>query len=201
MEPYLIGINGSPHKQGNTACILQKVLDTAQHAGAKTKIVHLYDCKVIREPGYYSEDPAKAISKNMPNDDLTALFSEIRRADGLVFATPTYWANMSAAMKDFIERLTALENEDYALEGKVASFIATSKENEGGVEMAAMSMVMAVAQMGVLIPPNAIIWSPGDWKSAHETSVDWAWDHAKYVGKNMVDLITLFNKEQIIWSE
>lgn len=64
---------------------------------------------------------------------------------------------MSGVMKDFIDHLTALENDGFKLEGKVAAFIAATKENEGGVEMAVMSMVTALAQMGVLIPPNSIM--------------------------------------------
>ena len=199
-KPFILAINGSPHKEGNVAQLLDLVLGGAKEAGAETKRVNLYELTIVHEPGYYSEDPEKEVPKNMPKDGITALYPEILRADGLVLGTPTYWANMSGIMKDFLDHLTALENKgDDVLLGKMAAFVAASKENEGGVEMAAMSMVAALAQMGFLIPPNAIMWYPGEWTSAKETVESWARDDAPFVGKNMVELIQLLKTHPIAW--
>ena len=109
---------------------------------------------------------------------------------------------MSGIMKDFIDHLTALENDHFQLIGKIAAFIAASKENEGGLEMAVMSMVTALGQMGVLIPPNAIMWYPGS--SGHigatsEGKKSWAMDDAPHVGRNMVRLINLLREHPIEW--
>lgn len=75
-KPYILGINGSPHKDGLVTEIIQGVLDGAKSAGAEVKLVHLYDLSIIHEPGYYSEDPEKEVP-----------------------------ANMSGVMKDFIDHL------------------------------------------------------------------------------------------------
>jgi multimeric flavodoxin WrbA len=200
-KPLIIGINGSPHMRGNVAGMMNLVLGGAKKAGAETKAIHLYKLKIKHEPGYYSEDPKKEIPKKMPKDDIVKLYPEITRADGFVLATPTYWANMSGIMKDFIDHLTALENDGFKLEGKVATFIAASKENEGGIEMAAMSMVAALAQMGVLIPPNAIMWHPGDWHTAKGAHHNWAKKWAPLAGKNMVKVINLLKENPIDWNK
>ncbi len=199
-RPFILGVSGSPHAQGTVQELLGLVLSGASKAGAETKIVNLYALDIVHEKGFYSEDPQKAIPENMPPDGITALYPEIVRADGIVLATPVYWANMSGIMKDFIDHLTPLENKDFALEGKVAAFIAASKENEGGVEMAAMSMVAALGQMGVLIPPNAILWYPGAWVNAENMVSSWAQIDAPKVGRNMVQLIELLRKHPIFWS-
>lgn len=198
--PFILGICGLPHKSGIVQELLELLLEGARKAGAETKIVDLYGLDIVHERGLYSEDPKKAVPENMPPDGITALYPEILRADGLVLATPTYWANMSGIMKDFIDHLTPLENNNFMLEGKVAAFIATSKENEGGVEMAAMSMVAALTQMGVLIPPNAIMWYPGSWVRAEKKTEGWAKEDAPIVGRNMVQLIKLLQKYPIEWS-
>ena len=39
----VIGINGSPRKNCNTATMVKKALDGAQSKGAKTELIHLYD--------------------------------------------------------------------------------------------------------------------------------------------------------------
>ncbi len=199
-KPFILGINGSPNKNGATRELLGRVLEGARTAGADTLIIDLYDLDIKSAPGNYSSNPAKEVVAEMPQDDLTPLYADIKRADGLVFATPTYWANMSGAMKNFIDRLTPLENDGFQLEGKVASFVAVSKENEGGVEMAVMSMVTALAQMGVLIPPNGVMWHPGSWTTTQKNSESWAQADAPKVGRNMVKLIELFRKNPIAWS-
>jgi len=199
-KPFILGINGSPHIKGNVSQLLNKVLEGVKKEGARTKIIHLYKLKIIHEPGYYSENPKKEVPSKMPRDDIVKLYPEIIKCDGLVFATPVYWANMSGIMKDFIDHLTALENNGFKLEGKIAAFIAATKENEGGVEMAAMSMVTALAQMGVLIPPNSVMWYPGDWHTAKKIYNSWAKKDAHLVGRNMVKLIKLLKKNPIPWS-
>ena len=84
---------------------------------------------------------------------------------------------------------------------RVAAFVAASRENEGGVEMAALSMVAALSQMGVLIPPNAVMWYPGQWRSADGVVESWAQNDASRVGKNMVELIRLLKANPIAWGE
>ena len=200
-KPFILGVNGSPHETGVVADLLTAVIDGAAREGAETKIVHLYKFRIVHEPGLYSENPEKAVPEGMPKDDIVALYPEIERADGLVLATPVYWANMSGVMKDFIDHLTALENKNFGLEGKVAVFIAASKENEGGLEMAAMSMVTALAQMGVLTPPNGVLWYPGKWVTSKGSHESWAKEDAPRVGKNMVTLIELLKEHPIRWSD
>ncbi len=39
----VIGINGSPRKQWNTATLVAKALEGAAAQGAETELVHLYD--------------------------------------------------------------------------------------------------------------------------------------------------------------
>ncbi len=196
---FILGINGSPHKDGIVSELLNSVLTAAAKEGAETKVINLYDLKSVRTAGAYSKDPTSDTVANAPQDDITALYPEIIRADGLVFATPVYWANMSAVMKDFIEHLTPLENDGFSLQGKIAAFIAASKENEGGVEMAAMSMVAPLAQMGVLIPPNSVMWYPSYWSNARDEEVAWAKQDTPIVGRNMVRLIERLRTSPINW--
>lgn len=200
-NPFILGVNGSSYKDGIVCELLNAVLIAAAEAGAETKMIDLYELQMIPTQGRYSEDPSTETIEGAPRDDVTDLYPEILRADGLVLATPVYWANMSAVMKNFIEHLTPLENDGFLLEGKVAAAIAASKDNEGGVEMAAMSLVTPLAQMGMLFPPNSIMWHPGDWVYAHGKHIDWAKESAPKVGRNMVELITLLKKNPIRWSE
>ena len=199
-KPFILGINGSPFKDGSVMKLINKMLDAAEKEGAEIRVIHLYDLHIINEPGLYSINHKKAIPENMPVDDIVKLYPEIQRADALVFGTPVYWSNMSAVMKSFIEHLTPLENDGYKLEGKLAALIAASKEDEGGKEMAVMSMAAPLGQMGFMIPPNAMIWYPGDWYTTSGKHKDWAIDTAAAVGVSMTKLIKLLGDNPIVWS-
>lgn len=194
ISPYIIGINGSPFRDGTTVKLLNAVLNGAKNAGAKTEILHLYELDIKPTPGNYSVSPKLETIKKMPKDGMQKIYKKLLKAEALVFATPTYWANMSGMMKTFIDRLTPLENDGFKLEGKLAAFIAVSKEGEGGAEMAAMSMVAALLQMGVMIPSNAVLWYPGKWVRADGVDESWAFSDAPKVGKAMVKLSKLLKK-------
>ena len=182
-KPFIIGVNGSPHADGIVVELLDLALEGAKEFDAEVKRLDLYSLNIKPTPGNFSRDPATEVVAAMPDDDMKALYADIARADGLVFATPVYWMNMSAVMKNFIERLTPLEVE---MEGKLAAFISASKENHGGGESAAMAMATALLQMGCMVPPNGVIWHPaGTW---HE---DWPRIDATRVGKTMVNIIKL----------
>ena len=43
MHVYIIAINGSPRKNGNTAALLNKALEGASSQGATTEMINLYD--------------------------------------------------------------------------------------------------------------------------------------------------------------
>ena len=199
-KPFILGINGSPHRDGIVTELLASVLNGAETEGAEVDTIHLYEVDSQFVNGAYSKDPALETPEHVPKDGLTELYPKILRADALVLATPVYWANMSAVMKNFIEHLTPLENDGFKLQGKLAAFIAASKQNEGGVEMAAMSMVAPLAQMGCLIPPNAIMWYPANWSSAKEEHIGWAKEDAPKVGRNMVKLIQRLRADPIDWN-
>jgi len=188
MSHLILGVNGSPHPAGATAKLLNAVLEGARFAGGETEVLNLYDLRINPTEGLYSINPNLETVANMPDDDMKALYKKIQRAAGIVFATPNYWALMSGPMKTFIDRLTPLENE-YKLTGKIAAFIAVSKENQGGTEFAAISMLIPIVQMGFIIPPFSVLWYPSDAQQAQGTKETcWAFNDAPFVGRNMVKL-------------
>ena len=61
-------------------------------------------------------------------DDIDKLLKRLENADGIIFGTPTYWFNMSARMKNLLERFIVTEKgNEYTLEGIVAGFVATGR--------------------------------------------------------------------------
>ena len=103
----IIGINGSPRKQWNTATLLTKALDGAAAQGAETELVHLYDldfkgcksCLACKTKG------GKSYGACALNDDLTPVLQKIAAADALVIGSPIYFGSVTGETRSFLERL------------------------------------------------------------------------------------------------
>lgn len=98
----ILGIIGSPRKDGNTDVLVSRILEGARDHGADTDRVSLADLRISECDGCYDCWKGKhACSKA---DDMRDLYPRIAKADAIVFGTPVYWFGPTAIMKCFIDR-------------------------------------------------------------------------------------------------
>ncbi len=103
----IIGINGSPRKQWNTATLVDKALEGAAAQGAATELVHLYDlnfkgctsCFACKTRG------GASYGRCAMKDDLTPVLDRIAQADALVIGSPIYFGSVTGETRSFMERL------------------------------------------------------------------------------------------------
>ena len=103
----VIGINGSPRKQWNTATLVAKALEGAAAQGAETELVHLYDldfkgctsCFACKTRG------GKSYGRCAMKDGLTPVLAKIATADALVIGSPIYFGSVTGETRSFLERL------------------------------------------------------------------------------------------------
>ena len=104
---YVIAINGSPRKNGNTATILNKALEGASSQGSTTELINLYDlnfkgcvsCFACKLKG------GKSYGKCAYKDDLTPVLEKIESADAVILGSPIYFSEVTGEMRSFMERL------------------------------------------------------------------------------------------------
>lgn len=97
----VLGLVGSPRKNGNTHVLVAKILEGAKTAGANSEIILLRDQKITECDGCH------ACWKNgncCKKDDMCAIYRKIAASDVLVFGTPVYWYGPTALMKALIDR-------------------------------------------------------------------------------------------------
>lgn len=104
---YVLGINGSPRKSGNSAALLHEALLGAEAAGATTECIHLYDLSFKGCVSCFAckRKDGKSYGSCACRDALTPLLEKVRRADALVLASPIYFMHLTAQMRAFLERL------------------------------------------------------------------------------------------------
>jgi multimeric flavodoxin WrbA len=98
----LLGIVGSPRKNGNTHVLVSHILAGARAEGAKTEIVLLGELDLQECNGCHAcWKGTHACSKR---DDMQTLYSKIAQCDALILGTPVYWYGPTAILKCFLDR-------------------------------------------------------------------------------------------------
>ena len=101
----IVAFNGSPHaEKSSTQVMVNAFLAGAKDAGAETQSVFLARKKIGHCLGCFScwlKTPGRCIQQ----DDMQELIERYNASDVVVFATPLHNDNVSAIMKDFIDRL------------------------------------------------------------------------------------------------
>ena len=92
----VVGIVGSPQKNGRTNSLIDAVLEGAKSRGVEAKKLYLidYDVKSYKGP----ERPSEG-STYCP-EELSRLCNE---SDALVLGAPIYWGDINGLMKDFMD--------------------------------------------------------------------------------------------------
>ena len=97
----ILAINGS-HRKGNTEFMLGIILDSAKGQGAETELINL------REKNIDFCDSGNEFCGNSGKccieDDMINVCKKIEEAEILVLASPAYFSNVSARMKNFMDR-------------------------------------------------------------------------------------------------
>ena len=103
----VIGINGSPRKNWNTATLLNKALEGAREQGAATELLDLYDFKFKGCISCFGckRKGAKLDGSCVIKDELTPVLAKIQAADALVLGSPIYLMDVSSGMRALLERL------------------------------------------------------------------------------------------------
>lgn len=141
----VIAISGSRNPEGQTARALNSVCD-----GLKTEAVdyethflptlNIERCRQCDESGWgLCRKEGSCIIK----DDFSNLIDGLRRTDGVVFATPVYFSDLSESLRAFLDRLRRIarhENGRNGIEGKPAIGVCVAGGGGGGAPACAVNL-------------------------------------------------------------
>ena len=99
----IIGIVGSPRKNGNSDVLLNHILSGAKEEQVFTEKIHLRDYQFQSCIG--CEKCRKDTICTGLNDGMSLLYPKILDSQGLILISPTHNYNVTAWMKAFIDRL------------------------------------------------------------------------------------------------
>jgi len=101
----VLGIMGSPRRQGNTELLLDKSLEGAVEAGAEVEKVLVSKLKISPCMEIYAcvKDGNCTIK-----DDMQLLYKKLLEADHIIFASPIFFYSITSQAKAVVDRCQAL---------------------------------------------------------------------------------------------
>ena len=100
----VIGFVGSPRKSGNTAWIVNKILEGAGEKGAETAVWYSGELDIGACKGCLG---CVQRDRCVIDDDMQKIYDSLKSADAVILGSPVYMGQMSAQAKLFTDRLFA----------------------------------------------------------------------------------------------
>lgn len=100
----VVAINGSPHKEGNTYHALVQIGKQLQESNIDMEIIHIGNKAVrgcIACGGCARNKDEKCV---ITTDPLNEWIQKMKDADGIILASPVYYAGIAGTMKSFLDR-------------------------------------------------------------------------------------------------
>ena len=102
----VLGISGSPRKDGNTATLVKVILDRCHKAGIETEFVSLAGKKIL--PCLGCEKCRETKWCIIEKDDWDKVIKKVLECDVLIIGSPTYFFDVNGQTKNFIDRTFSL---------------------------------------------------------------------------------------------
>jgi len=184
----VIAFNGSARKQGNTAMLLGFVLEELKNEGIETEIYDLAGKTVKGCIACYKCFKNKDHRCVVCDDAINECIEKMEGADGILLGSPTYFADVSAAMKALIERsgMVARANGDMFKRKVGAGVVAVRRA--GAIHV--FSSLNYFFFIGQMIVPGSSYWNLGIGRQPGEVNSDAEGVQTmKDLGRNMAWLL------------
>ena len=148
---FILGLNGSPDKKGNTYYLLSKVMEKTSNMGALTQIIDVGDFVASSKGCFCTACTNPCTGICYKGTKLEEAFNLMRKADAIILGSPVYFGTVSAQLKAFFDKSRILRGEK-ALYNKIGAGITVGAAKYGGQEttMRALHDIMLVQGMIII---------------------------------------------------
>ena len=135
-KPFILGIVGSPRRNGNTERLLKLALEEAEKHGSRTELIALYD-KKIKSCRHCDRCVRERDGECVIKDDFQPIMEKMSQADGLILASPVYFGYASPYLSALTSRTRCkfFTEEGTPLANKLGASIAVGGMRYGGQEL------------------------------------------------------------------
>jgi len=188
----VVAFNGSPRKEGNTASLIKHVLAELEKEGIETETLQIggksvHGCTACAKC-FESKDRKCVIDKDIVNECIEKMLE----ADGIILASPTYFADLTPELKALIDRagfVAKANNEMFRY--KVGAAVVAVRRAGAVHVFDSINHFFTISQM---IIPGASYWNIGIGLAEGEVEKDEEGIRTMQVlGQNMAWLLKKIN--------
>ena len=155
----VVAINGSARKDGNTAILINVVLEELKKEDIKTELLqmageNLQGCLACYK--CFKKKDGRCVNDK---DKMNEYIAKMREADGVLLGSPTYFSDVTSNMRALIERCGFVGRaNDYILKRKVGSSVVAVRRAGAMPAFNSMNLFLHYMQM---IQPGSSYWNIG----------------------------------------
>lgn len=146
----IIGLNGSPNPDGNTAFLLNMALEKVRSSGPAVELLHAASLVASQKYPYCRACASPCPGRCYRGSDLEHAFQQLASADAVIAASPVYFGTVSAQLKGFWDKTRKLRTEK-ALLNTVGAAIAVGAARFGGQETTLKALHDMMMVQGMII--------------------------------------------------
>jgi multimeric flavodoxin WrbA len=155
----VVAFNGSARKNGNTAILVNHVFRELEKEGIETELIQLAGKKIrgciACNKCFENKDQRCSVT----HDVLNSCIEKMIETDGIILASPTYFANISTELKALIDRsgMTSIANGGMFKRKVGAAVVAVRR----GGSIHAFNAINHFFFIGQMIVPGSTYWNMG----------------------------------------
>lgn len=176
----VLGISGSPRKEGNTAILVKEVL---KHMRGKKNFISLAGLNIT--PCDSCDRCWKENAECVIDDDIRWVIGEMEKADAIILGSPCYWGMVSAQLKILLDRCVSIYEKN-TLKNKIGAVVVTHDVHGQAGWMAAILIANFYNANGMLYAGRVI--GEGGAEIGHIRKDKRALLGAKEVAERVVEL-------------
>ncbi len=188
----VVAFNGSARKDGNTAIFIKQALEELEKRGIETEMIQLSGQRIRGCTACYkcfdNKDEKCAVTEDAVNEYIARMLD----ADGIILASPTYFADVSAELKALIDRagLVARANENMFRRKVGAAIVAVRRA--GAIHV--FDTINHFFLIGEMIIPGSSYWNVGlGLKKGDAENDEEGLQTMQQLGRNMAWLLKKIN--------
>jgi len=164
----VLAINGSPRKEGNTALLLNTVLEVCAAAGHETEVYQaggraVHGCMACGQCG-------TNIGTCAIDDWMNELYPKMAAADAIILGSPTYFADLTPELKAVIDRTGFICRRDDMRFGRKIGAGVCAMRRAGSIHV--LDSINHFFSINDMVVPGSSYWNLGLGKQAGDVSED-----------------------------
>ncbi|MGE5473069.1 MAG: flavodoxin family protein [Ignavibacteriales bacterium] len=147
---FIVGLNGSPNKEGNTSFLLRYILNETNKNGCEYEIINIAEALNSAKTPFCNACSTPCSGKCYGGTPLEEAFNLISKADAVILGTPVYFGTVSAQIKAFFDKTRKIRGEKVWI-NKIAAGVTVGASKYGGQETAIRALHDILLVHGMVI--------------------------------------------------